>query len=276
MAQSKRMEQEQVIAAPAVLSPRSRSRKATKEWKENQRSRNPAAYKAKRAEQERNRLRKQKEREAAKAAFAAEEYVPSVTIPPHHAAAAAHTPLSSVACSGNLAVCGRTFPMPPPSSGAAVQHFLPYGLTPPPRSPIPPPLLSPASQPFTPLAPLTLAPPAPPAPPPAPSARDGRTFEQKKIKELEAKIQSLEDAVRTRDAELEGYADTLFETVRAATEQRDNLASASIAIRGYMYAFPHKPEGPCDCVFCVALSFLAPALKQRAACTARMRAEKDA
>ena len=87
------MEQEQVIAAPAVLSPRSRSRKATKEWKENQRSRNPAAYKAKRAEQERNRLRKQKERVAAKAAFAAEEYVPSGPMPPPSALWGATSPL---------------------------------------------------------------------------------------------------------------------------------------------------------------------------------------
>ena len=273
MAQSKRMEQEQVIAAPAVLSPRSRSRKATKEWKENQRSRNPAAYKAKRAEQERNRLRKQKERVAAKAAFAAEEYVPSGPMPPPSAAAVTRMPAYSIARSGNAAV-ELTSLVPPPLGDATTHYALPYGLVPPPPSPIPPPLLSPSVKPFTPLAPPTLAPPARPPAPPVTS--DGRTFEQRKIKELEAKITDLTAAVQTRDDELKGFADSLYRAVEIAMEVRDAPRSPSdlLVLPPCVRVYPHQPEdAQCRCAFCFALSFLALPLAQRAAYIERARAE---
>jgi hypothetical protein len=260
------MEAENEVAAPQVLSPRSKKRKATKDAKEAAKLKDPVAYRAKRAEQERNRLHNKEAREAARAdAARAICYVPST---PGAAAAATASRLSLTSYGATGA---NRLPLQTPTViGDATFHLsLPYGLSPPPPSPIPPPILPPS-------VPSTIALSAqPPAPKPTPLIRDGRTFEQKRIKELELQVQNLEDAVRTRDAELKGYADVLHSTVRDATEMRDSdHMDAGSAVRGYMLAVPHKPDGPCDCVFCIGLSFLAPSLKHRAACMARMRDEK--
>jgi hypothetical protein len=145
-------------AAPRELTPRSRKRKAVREAKAAAKRRDPVAFRALRAEQERNRLQNKKSREAAKAAFEAEGHVVSGTTPPSSSAAAAvNAPLSLISCSASgIATC----PLPPPTGDATIHHTLPYGLTPPPPSPIPPPILPPSTLPF-----LPLAPPAPPAPP---------------------------------------------------------------------------------------------------------------
>jgi hypothetical protein len=269
----RRMELSEESAAPSELTPRSRKRAAVKAAKAEAKRRDPVAFKALRAEQERNRIRNKKLREAANAATALTT-ADGATMPslPPRAITAASTPLSAFACSTNVA--RLTGPAPPPFGDATFHLNLPYGLSPPPPSPIPPPSLPPMPPP--PVGPLT-----PFNNLQQPDVRcmikDGRTFEQKRIKELELRVRQLEDAVSTRDAELQGYADSVYDTVKAATEMRDadDHTLAGTAICGYMMAFPHKPEGPCDCVYCIGLSFLAPMLKHRAGCMARMRAEKD-
>ena len=153
-------------------------------------------------------------------------------------------------------MCEPIHLVPPPSGDATIHLALPYGLTPPPPSPIPPPILPPFTPPFTPFAPLALA---PRAPPPAPPKKDGRTFEQKKIKELEGKVKDLEAAVRTRDHELDGFADSLYAAVKAATEVRDAPPPTDLAT---MLSIPlcvrtslHKPEDiNCQCA-CAAFIF---------------------
>jgi hypothetical protein len=269
-----RMDQEEADAGPPVLSPRSKKRKAVKESKAEARSRDPVAYKALRAEQERNRVRNNKDKVAAKAAFAAEANVVPMPMPPPHAAATANAPLSTIEWS-DTAMCEPIHLVPPPSGDATIHLALPYGLTPLPPSPIPPPILPPFTPPFTPFAPLALA---PRAPPPAPPKKDGRTFEQKKIKELEGKVKDLEAAVRTRDHELDGFADSLYAAVKAATEVRDAPPPTDLAT---MLSIPlcvrtslHKPEDiNCQCACCFHLSFFARPLAQRAAYLERKRAE---
>lgn len=268
------MDQEEAGAEPPVLSPRSKRRKATKDWKDAFKERDPVGYRAKRAEQERNRLQKKNEREAAKAAFEAENYVASRPMPPPIAAATTTTPLSTIVCSGNAAV-ELTSPVPLPLGGAAMHYALPYGLTPPPPSPILPPLVPPSIQPFTPFEPPTLA---PPARPPAPPVGDARTFEQKKIKALEGKIKELEAAVQTRDNELDGFVESLHAAVQATMKVRDTPRTAR---SNYDHSIPfcvnmiaHKlDDSKCLCPCCFALSSFALPLAQRAAYLKRKRAE---
>ena len=272
-----RMEPSEQSVTPPELTPRSGKRAAVKAAKAEAKFRDPVAFKALRAQQERNRVRNKKLRDAAIAAAASATASGAVaSITGQGFISSASSPLPAIPASAIAAAC--TADWAAPLLGDATMHrALPYGLCPPPPSPVPPPYLPAMPPPFPPpvaaLAPFQNNGQADGVA----RIKDGRTFEQKRIKELELKVQSLEEAVSTRDAELKGYADSLRDTVAVATEMRDadDLAHAGSAIRGYMIAVPHKPEGSCDCVFCIALSFLAPPLKHRATCMARMRAEND-
>jgi hypothetical protein len=118
------MDPANVVAAPAALSPRSKMRQATKQWKAEARSRDLVGYKAKRAEQERNRQRKKKEQQAAMAAFEAEAQVVSGTI-----SAVPGLPPPPLAPPPPL--------LPPPQYPAPMCLPLPYGKVPPPTPPPP-------------------------------------------------------------------------------------------------------------------------------------------
>ena len=258
-----------VVAAPAALSPRSKRRRATKQWKAEARSRDLVGYKAKRAEQERNRQRKKKEQQAAMAAFEAEAQVVSGTI-----SAVPGLPPPPLAPPPPL--------LPPPQYPAPMCLPLPYGKVPPPTPPPPIPVSIPPISPPTPLVPsptppvpLTIA---PPAQPPAPPVSDGRTFEQRKIKELKGQVKDLKAAVQTRDNELKGFADSLYTAVKGAMKARDKPHSVSdlsdLSIPPSVMIYPHKPEdNECRCAFCFALSFMALPLAQRAAYIERARSE---
>ena len=271
------MEQEEASASPAALSPRTKARKATRKWKDDYKERDLVGYRAMRAEQEKNRVHKKMEREAAKAAFEAEGCVVPMSLPFSNAAATANMPISTIAWTGSATCEPRT--VPPQTGDATTPLALPFGLTPPPPSPFPPPLLPPFSPPFLPCAPLSLAPPAPAPPLPM---KDGCAFEKKKIKELEGKVKDLEAAVRTRDRELDGFAESLHAAVQAAMKVRDNKWDKPKTARStYDTSIPfcvnmieHKPDdSQCLCACCFALSFFALPLAQRAVYLKRKRAE---
>ena len=263
------------LPAPAELTPRSRKRKAVKEAKAKAKLKDPVAFRAKRAEQERNRLQNKEAREAAAADAARSVCIAPLT--PSAAAFAPAPPLSTIGSGGIFAASGLAGPTPPPLGDATFHLSLPYGLCPPPPSPIPPPILPPATLPSAPLAPL--APSNPPSQPPTTALQikiDRRTFEQKKIKGLQLKIDQLEAAVATRDQELKAFADSLQSAVKNAMQSRDAMPDRSdLSVPLSLRLFPHDPENrQCTCACCLGLSFLALPLAQRAAYLERMRADE--